>query len=124
MNSCSEQPFTTYAAMSRQCSEQARQSALTLEISPTDSLAIPGPNIISQRGELHRRTDVLTLTPVSWLLAIVLEHIPLHASQNRISWSYEPVTSITDMSWRDALDLEEVKLVGAGISARWVGELR
>lgn len=37
------------------------------------------------------------LTPDSPDLAIVREQIPLHASQNLISWSYDPVTRITDM---------------------------
>lgn len=31
---------------------------------------------------------------------MVREHMPLHASQKRISWSYEPVTRMTDMSCR------------------------
>lgn len=31
---------------------------------------------------------------------MVREHMPLQASQKRISWSYEPVTRMTDMSWR------------------------
>ena len=31
---------------------------------------------------------------------MVREQIPLHASQKRISWSYEPVTRITDISCR------------------------
>ncbi len=29
---------------------------------------------------------------------MVREHMPLQASQKRISWSYEPVTRITDIS--------------------------
>lgn len=42
----------------------------------------------------------LSLTPDSPERAMVREHMPLQASQKRISWSYEPVTSMTDMSCR------------------------
>ena len=42
------------------------------------------------------------LTPVSPEREMVREQMPLQASQNRISWSYEPVTRMTDMSWRVA----------------------
>ena len=38
------------------------------------------------------------LTPDSPERVIVLEQIPDQASQKRISWSYEPVTRMTDMS--------------------------
>lgn len=54
------------------------------------------------------------LTPDSPVRAIVREQIPLQASQKRISWSYEPVTRMTDMSWRVELPL--APNVGAGIS--------
>ena len=49
------------------------------------------------------------LTPDSAALGIVREQMPLHASQKRISWSYDPVTRMTDMSARgaeDGVDLE------------------
>jgi len=39
-------------------------------------------------------------TPVSPVRAMVREQMPLQASQKRISWSYDPVTRITDISWR------------------------
>ena len=54
----------------------------------------------------------VNLTPDSPDRAIVLEHMPLHASQNRISWSYEPVTRTTDMSLGRA---KAGFTVGAGI---------
>lgn len=44
------------------------------------------------------------------------EHIPLQASQNRISWSYEPVTSITDISAPCRVADEDGR---AGIDVRW-----
>lgn len=56
-----------------------------------------------------------SLTPDSAALGMVLEQIPLQASQKRISWSYEPVTRITDMSVRAAAaaaDLEEEDCTG------------
>ena len=55
------------------------------------------------------------LTPDSAALGIVLEHIPLQASQKRISWSYEPVTRMTDMSVRAvvaAADREDEEWTG------------
>ena len=56
---------------------------------------------------------VKNLTPGSPERAIVREQMPLHASQNRISWSYEPVTSITGISLgRTEAGLEPV---GAGM---------
>lgn len=42
------------------------------------------------------------LTPDSAAREIVREQMPLQASQKRISWSYEPVTRMTDMSARAA----------------------
>lgn len=56
---------------------------------------------------------VATLTPVSLVLDMVREQMPLHASQNRMSLSYEPVTRMTDMSCRGAGC--PAPLVGAGM---------
>lgn len=58
------------------------------------------------------RADNLLLTPDSPDRAIVLEQIPLHASQKRISWSYEPVTRMTERSCRPELPL---------LARLWVG---
>lgn len=41
--------------------------------------------------------EKIVLTPDSPDLATVREQIPLQASQNLISWSYEPVTRTTDI---------------------------
>jgi hypothetical protein len=61
------------------------------------------------------------LTPDSPDRAIVREQMPLQASQKRISWSYEPVTRITDMSGRaGAADL--VDRIGAGMSIVRTGQ--
>lgn len=57
-----------------------------------DSLAADYRNSVAH---FHRRGK--TLTPASPDREIVREHIPLHASQNLISWSYEPVTRMTDI---------------------------
>ncbi len=55
-----------------------------------------------------------SLTPDSAARGMVLEQMPLHASQKRISWSYEPVTRMTDMSVRAAAaaDLEDEDCTG------------
>ena len=52
------------------------------------------------------------LTPLSPVLAMVREQIPLHASQKRISWSYEPVTRITDISCRAGVDFDDIACEG------------
>lgn len=85
---------------------------LTLARLPNDSLAA---RLVRKR--LHtRKCTIAVLTPDSPERAIVREQIPLQASQKRISWSYEPVTSITDMSGTFLVELE--LKVGAGI-VRW-----
>lgn len=61
-------------------------------ILPVGSLAIEVSQLQFQdRGDKGR-------TPDSPVRAIVREQMPDHASQKRISWSYEPVTRMTDMS--------------------------
>lgn len=51
-----------------------------------------------QRVDFRMVVGELWLTPVSPDRGIVLEQMPLQASQKRISWSYEPVTRMTDKS--------------------------
>ena len=58
-----------------------------------DSLAIHKSSGVARGG--REKED---LTPDSPERVIVLEQIPDQASQKRISWSYEPVTRMTDMS--------------------------
>ena len=66
---------------------------LTLVKWPDDLLAIhKSPGAAWGEGEKE------DLTPDSPERVIVLEQIPDQASQKRISWSYEPVTRMTDMS--------------------------
>ena len=38
--------------------------------------------------------------------------MPLQASQNLISWSYDPVTKITDISWRADWLFEDAEAEG------------
>ncbi len=38
--------------------------------------------------------------------------MPLQASQNLISWSYDPVTKMTDMSWRADWFFEDAEAEG------------
>lgn len=52
---------------------------------------------------------IIDLTPDSSFRWMVLEQIPLHASQNRISWSYDPVARITDMSCRGGAVLDALE---------------
>ena len=64
---------------------------------------------------------------------MVREQMPLQASQKRISWSYEPVTRMTDMSARGAEDtggldwtgmaVGTLKCGGAGARAQALGLL-
>jgi hypothetical protein len=74
---------------------------LTRGILLDDLLAV----LISPRSKSMNETvsGTVSPTPDSPDLAMVREQIPLHASQNLISWSYDPVTRMTDMSCRAEL---------------------
>lgn len=61
-------------------------------------------------GEMARRFTC----PASPDLEIVREHMPLHASQNLISWSYEPVTRMTDMAGSNEARDTDLRLSLAG----------
>ena len=61
------------------------------------------------------------LTPDSAALGMVREQMPLQASQKRISWSYEPVTRMTDMSARGAEDAEGLACTGMAVRMERAG---
>ena len=67
---------------------------------------------VNERDVAHTAN---VLTPDSAALGMVLEQIPLHASQKRISWSYEPVTRMTDMSVLAAVAAEDLEEVCTGM---------
>ena len=66
----------------------------------------------SPRAAVSRRRE--NLTPDSPDRVIVLEQMPDQASQKRISWSYEPVTRMTDMSCA-ACPGDLLAITGAGM---------
>ena len=93
VNCCREETFTGRSGGEHSMGRFNRRVRLTLVKWPDDSLAIHKSPRAAWGGE--REGD---LTPDSPERVIVLEQIPDQASQKRISWSYEPVTRMTDMS--------------------------